>query len=462
MTKRQAAFLLAKEIAIAAREATFPEDRRGTVYSYLEIDGHKLDVNWKITFIGPDGVTKLWIPVKRLWVLPVLECVTKACLGYSWAIGGGYGPEHLCQAIRNTLVPWKRRKLTVKGIDYGDGECMPSAYHPAMAWICGDVIGLDNYSSHTAASHISTIERMSASRLRFGSISEPNARAHVEGFNHLLEEAGIHPSPATTGAHSYDEENSHLPHYEIEIEVLLDLLSILMCRWNGSEGVDSNERRLDTLKRLVTAPGALFRRVPESMRPELLKYDMWVDGHVAMQGRRKAVYVLGAYYFGSGIAALPVGEDVLLAIDSTHRLEAGALRSSTGEDLGVLKIEKRRRHLAHSVTSARFAKAVARHNRYSSKTGPILLAMRRNSEKQTALPNPQWSAAAAQFIFEQVQLGARFYRDGDDASHLNEIEPDDAASGNESAIDGDFVEASDSANFTPLIDLNRFAGWNTD
>lgn len=457
--KRQAAHMKSEEIARAAREAVFPEDRRGPIYSYVETDGHYIDVNWKITFIGPDGTSRLWIPVKRLWLIPLLEGRTKAALGYSWAIGKGYGPEHVCQAIRNALVPWRKRKLTVKGIAYGDGESMPSGYHPLLAWICCDVLGLDNYSSHLAESHISTVERMVAARLRFGSVKEPNARPHAEGFFHLLEAAGIHPSPPSTGSHSYDEENSHLPFYEIELEVFLDLLDLLLCKWNASEGIQSNERRLDTLKRLVTAPGALFRRVPESMRDELESFDMWVGAHIARQGRRMATYACGGYYYGAGIADLPVNEDLLLAINSTDRKWAKAWRSSTGELLGMLKIEKRFSHLTTSVTAARYAKMVARHNRYSSKTGTVLLQMRRNSEKQVFPANPKWSAAAAQFIYEQVQIGTRLYFESEDAHEHPDQHNSDVSN---ELIDAKITVAAQDAEVSPLIDLNEFAGWNTD
>ena len=78
------------------------------------------------------------------------------------------------------------------------------------------------------------------------------------------------------------------------------------------------------------------------------------------------------------------------------------------------------------------------------------------------VPNPKWSGAAAQFIYEMVQLGTRFYRDDEVASQLDESDTREMAIAVEPSIEGEIAETLESDGVTPLIDLNKFAGWNTD
>ncbi len=388
------------------RLAEFEVLKSNRFYGSVEMDGHAVDCNWAVEMLSPTGTGLVWVEVTRFYVVPVIESKGGACLGWSYSLDPkNYPAETMCAATRNALVPWKPRKLTLEGVTYKMGECMPNAYIPLLAWRAWDQLDLDNAKAHLADMFLTSLEQSVGCVVHFGPASAPNVRPKIEKIFDLLEEAGIHPIPASDGSStvglSLDEKKK--ARYHLKLDALLDLVDLLFCRWNASCPPDSNETRLAMLKRDVMDSKCYPRYIPQSERERLQRYDIRLIRRI---GNRKGhpVLRLDADYDGGRLNEIPnlIGKYVYVDIDSTDVRRVRVYLMETGEDLGELIVEKRYRDVAHSFTTRKHAKAVSKHNRFSSNTGDLLTAARRHSFAQVERGNKRHAAAVARAVTEMI------------------------------------------------------------
>jgi hypothetical protein len=210
-----------------AREREFPEDGLGEFFLRCDTDGHKLDVNWMVKCISPNGTGVVEkIHVKRLWFIPIIEIRSGAILGYTYRLNGNYDAADMCRAMRNALTTWKPRALTLTTLAYRENDKLPSAYDPELAGLQWDELHLDNAKAHLARLFIRTVQHAAGCILKFGPRAAPNSRPKIEKIFHLLEAAGFHKIPATTGSNPDDPLGDAVTkrRYNLTLDVLLDIL----------------------------------------------------------------------------------------------------------------------------------------------------------------------------------------------------------------------------------------------
>ncbi len=388
-------------------------------YSKVECDGHFVDVNWKVSFRSPNGEGYVTIKVTRLWLLALIENVSSAVIGYSIAYGKNYSAADLCRAVRCSLVPWKPRKLQVSTITYKAGECLPNAYMPELAYVCFDQLWLDNAWAHLAKLFTSTLARVVNAIPVFGPRAAPNVRPRIEGLFDLLEEAGVHPTQGTTGSSPRDPRRASAKDddFILDDELVLDLIDILICRYNASKRPGSTISRLEVLRNVVERETTIFRRIPISRRENLLLHDTFETCMIGKDKRKPVIRWQNARYFGSGLYSEPelVGREVLVMGNSLDGRFIEAVLTGSGRSLGILEVEQRWLQTPHSLMARTEIRRMMTNEPFLRAAADIPKAFREHLQAKKKL-NAAEARLLARLAIEQASTSAANAAKNDDAS----------------------------------------------
>lgn len=295
-----------------------------------ELDGYWMDVELEIEYEGREPGSVVRIPVKRIWIIAVIEQASTACLGYALSFGQNYPSSAVLSALRHCMLPWKPRTSNSK-IRYAPGDGFPSM-HEELAFMCFDELLMDNAKSQFNEMALATIERNYRAVPVFGPIASPRDRPQVEGCFSILERAGI-LDWKTIG--------------RISADVLNHAVDALLAAYNNSRAPGSSRTRLETLRDMVAAGTTMSRRVPMAERAALERYDLVDSAKVARDGANPVVRWKGVRYYGEGLPRVKRGTPVVIRANSQDPREIHVTCEDTGEEIGLLLVERRWR--AHPV-----------------------------------------------------------------------------------------------------------------
>ncbi|WP_431120915.1 hypothetical protein [Variovorax paradoxus] len=313
------------QLARAARDYYGP-------YMEAELDGYWMDVDIEIEYEGREPGSVVRIKVKRIWIIPIIEVASTACLGYALAFGPNYPSSAVLSALRHCMLPWKPLTSDSR-IAYAQGDGFPSM-HEELAYVCFDELHMDNAKAQLSDMTLATIERNYRAVPVFGPIATPNARPYVEGFFAIMEKAGM-AAWKTLGA--------------IAARVLRHAVDALFAAYNNSRAPGSTRTRMDTLRDMVASGGTVIRRVPIREREMLLQYDLVDSAVVGRDGQSRVLRWKGARYRGPGLFKVEIDAEVVLYANSADPREIKMMCASTGRDLGLLLVERRWRAQPHDL-----------------------------------------------------------------------------------------------------------------
>jgi hypothetical protein len=188
-----------------------------------------------------------------------------------------------------------------------------------------------------------------------------------------------------------------------DLDVLLDLLDLTICAWNGSRMPGTSETRNQALARAARQPSLLLRRLTKAGREFAHHYDMCFVDTIGKTGR---LYWKGTYYhFPGGNSRMDLcGKDVF-ACGHTQDIRALDLHLfSTGESLGTVKVGPSWSRRPHSVFTREMA-AQLRGSDFQLQAADMSLAVRlymaKAVEAGTAAPYQ-----LARIVSEQGGVGA--------------------------------------------------------
>src|SRR5205085_5741477 len=94
-------------------------------YQRVEFDAHRIDLFCSIVMPSPYGgfIERV---IDRLWLLAIIDAATRAILGYYLSLNREYTANDVLLCIRNAIIPWKPRTLSIPELRYPDGGGMPS------------------------------------------------------------------------------------------------------------------------------------------------------------------------------------------------------------------------------------------------------------------------------------------------------------------------------------------------
>jgi hypothetical protein len=400
------------------------------IYRRFQFDGHSIDVNWTVvmpSLRGPGVVKKR---VREVWLLMYLDQGSTAVPGYAIAFGNNYDSADVLRAHRACLVPWKPRDLKGTTLAYRPGEGLPSGVLPELAYACADEVSMDRASSQRSDVHLTVMERTSGSTVIFGPVASPNVRPHIEGVFDIFEEAGIHPTYGTTGSNPQDKRRRRKlkPHYLLTMEQLLNVVDILIARWNGCKAPGTSQTRMEILRQTVQAGRQIIRHVPMAQRALLDKYDTFKVQHIGFRKGLPGVSWHGTWFESTALLKhdLKEKEPVLIATHSERVNELGVWRVHGGQWLGSIDIEHRWNAANHCLWALQSGARTPAHQTFGAQTGGVL-----NGTRADAAARGRRRGATAAFAQDdseptappQVPAGTTYVGDQQPAGNVVPLHP---------------------------------------
>ncbi|HKO89097.1 MAG TPA: hypothetical protein VJU83_11365 [Burkholderiales bacterium] len=173
------------------------------IFERVEMDGHHLDGRFCVMVPSHTGI---WEPrlVHRLWVIVILEIVSRAVLGYYFSLNFELKKEDVLSAIQNALSRW-----TPRPISFGDHAYKPNAGFPSMlgddfVGACWDETSVDGALAQKCPTVEKVLNQVVGARIvspynSFAVRRSMNDRPFIETFFRTLSERSLHKISNTTG-----------------------------------------------------------------------------------------------------------------------------------------------------------------------------------------------------------------------------------------------------------------------
>lgn len=363
--------------------------RQTSIYCYrrVECDGHKIDIPIVLERPSPTGEGIIHELINRIWIIALIEAKSDAAIGYSLAIGSNYSGTDVIRAVESSLKPWSPRQLTIKTIGYRDGDGLPNGIIPELAYVCFDELWLDNFMAQRSEYVLSAIERVVQAVPVYSPVASPNSHPWVEGFFNILEEAGIHRLPTTTGSNTNDKRRNKSPKlaYHLTYDELSDIIDVLVCRINGLKSPARSDSRLEVLRNFAMKRKTLIRRIPVEARASIFEYDIYEEGTIGRDHERAVIRFHGARYSNQLLkqATALIGQSVLVLAHSKKLRRITALLED-GTSLGDLLCERRYQSTEHGLETRRAIKKLEKQG-VLPECDDIVVGTRRHLEQKAKL-----------------------------------------------------------------------------
>lgn len=183
---------------------------------------------------GPAGPQR--IAIERLWIICVVDQISRAILGYSVGIRTEVSSATVEEALISTVSQWRPRSLSIPGVFYREGGGLPSGVLPALTGCSPAVLKVDNAAAHYAKRIVESARNRLGCAVTFGPIRHWEHNAVIERLFKTLETYGFQRLPSTTGSNAADTTKDHPIVKAIELgitwEALLDLADVLVADYN--------------------------------------------------------------------------------------------------------------------------------------------------------------------------------------------------------------------------------------
>jgi predicted DNA-binding protein YlxM (UPF0122 family) len=237
-------------------------------YHAVEFDGHRIDLRLSISIKDPFGYETI-LEIERIWILAIIEVVTRAILGYSLVIGGeNYSKDDVESAIEDALMPHQPRSLTIPGLTYANAGGFPSAKFPACSYRCWSWFRFDNAKAHLAKETLRRLNKVVGCISHAGEIGNPDGRPFIERFFGYLARNFSQRITGTTGSNPLDvqriladpgSDHSLL----MTLEELEELIDVVVSDYNGESHSGIGGRTpLEAMSYHLQKSGGLVRCLP--------------------------------------------------------------------------------------------------------------------------------------------------------------------------------------------------------
>lgn len=208
----------------------------------VEMDAHKLDGRFCVSIPLPDGDYKEKI-VHRLWVVVILEVVSRAVLGYYFSMGREVSSDDVMRAIKRALSKWSPRHVSFSDTPYVPGAGLLSSRGEKFVGLCWDETSVDGALAETCkrvksalsdAVHSTLLEPNSA----FSARRSKDDRPFIETFFRTLAGRGFQRLSNTTGAKPQDRKGKEPEAVAVtsrfQYEYAEELLDVLIANYNAT------------------------------------------------------------------------------------------------------------------------------------------------------------------------------------------------------------------------------------
>lgn len=321
------------------------------VFQRVECDAHKLDARMVVLIPSPHGGYEPR-KIHRLWVIVIIEVVSRAVLGYYLSLRHECGAEDVLRAVKRALTRWRPRALQFSSRAYVPEAGLPSGRHERYVGACWDEFSVDG----ALANICDRVERqlsevVGATILKpqdpasYSSRRSLDDRPYIESFFRQLAGGGFHRLAVTTGSKPADKRG-HDPDAvatatQFQIEHAEELLDVLIANYNATPHSGLGYRSpLAQLDFLTTREPVRIRQADPGQvnRMVTIRKLCTVKGGVAT-GRRPYFNFANARYSAEWLCQRTdlVGKNCWLHIEDEDDARWASVSTQRGEFLGAVR-----------------------------------------------------------------------------------------------------------------------------
>jgi len=327
----------------------------------VEMDAHKIDGRFCVLLpqIGGGFVEKM---VHRLWVVVLLEVVSRAVIGYYFSLRREVSTDDVLRAIKASLNPWTPRQVTFSEDAYIPGAGLLSVLGPDYVGLCWDETSVDGALAETCQHVRRSLEDVVRSKLldpssSFSKRRSKDDRPFIETFNRHLAGRGFQRLSNTTGAKPQDKKGRNPDAVALtsrfQYEYAEEILDILIANYNSTPHRSIGYRTpLEYAAFLYRHSSSVLRHVePEMVNSMFSVRKLCTVRGGASTGRRPYVEFFNATYSNEilGIRHDLAGSKIWVIAhrENDARIAMGA--EINGTSLGILRAAPPWNGLPHSL-----------------------------------------------------------------------------------------------------------------
>lgn len=327
-------------------------------YEAVELDGYSINAFFTAVFETPEGTTTD-VQLERIWLLALIETVSRAVLSYSIVYRSEVGADDVVTLLRKAVNPPTKVELTIPGLAYPEKGGLPSEVFPECQGAIWGLLLLDGALANLANSvHVQARKALGFS-INWGPVGHFERRPDVERYFSYISHELFMRLNSTTGSNPKKgraknaEANAVI--YKIRAEEIEQLVAVFTAQHNATpnEGISYNSP-LEVMQYFVEklADHFLIRHMPKKSGGTSILIPRVVTCVVRggrSSGRRPYVQVDGARYTNPVLANASrlIGEELVVEVDDEDLRFCRAYLPDGGE-LGILKASGRWHLTKHS------------------------------------------------------------------------------------------------------------------
>ena len=244
----------------------------------VEMDAHKLDGRFCVS-IPQMGGGCLERIIHRLWVIVIIEVVSRAVIGYYFSVRREVSQDDVLRTIKRGLGRWSLREVSFCKTPYLPGAGLLSTLGDQYTGLCWDECSVDGALAETCHRVRKELtETVGAELLEpessFSKRRSKDDRPFIEAFFRNLAGGAFQQMSNTTGSKPQDKKGRHPEEVAItsrfQFEYAEELLDVLIANYNATPHSGINNRTpLEYAKFLHQASASEFRYA-DSQRVEKL------------------------------------------------------------------------------------------------------------------------------------------------------------------------------------------------
>ncbi|WP_254067839.1 hypothetical protein [Burkholderia sp. L27(2015)] len=217
----------------------------------VEMDAHKLDGRFCVSLPLADGDFQEKI-VHRLWVIVILEVVSRAVLGYFFSMRREVSSDDVVRAIKRALCRWSLRPISFCDTPYLPEAGLLSSRGEHFVGLCWDETSVDGALAETcqrvrSVLHDAVGSTLLEPRSAFSKRHSKDDRPFIESFFRNLAGKGFQRLSNTTGAKPRDRKGKAPEDVALasrfQYEYAEELLDVLIANYNATPHRGIGNRR---------------------------------------------------------------------------------------------------------------------------------------------------------------------------------------------------------------------------
>lgn len=350
-------------------------------FERVEMDAHKLDARFVVMIPQLDGG---WSPrlIHRLWVIVLLDVVSRAVIGYHLSLRIEVNKEDVIAAIKSALVRWTRKELTFSDHAYSDDAALPSGHDERYVGLCWNETSVDGALAETCKTVKDKLRDVVGSTLMDPSVGfaqrrSKDDRPFIESFFKTLGARGLHRMSNTTGAKVQDKGGRDPGQVavvnEFQWEYAAELLDALIANYNATPHSSLGYRSpLQMLDFYACGDKLPKRRAdPNSVQGLLSVRKLCTVRGGYQVGRRPYVNFLGASYSNEELSQRHelVGKKIWVINHLEDDARVALATTKEGHRLGVLRAHPPWHRTPHSSATRSTINSMVRNRRFDLANG---------------------------------------------------------------------------------------------